>query len=86
MNKILNELFEIVINSSKYEAAQQVLSDEICKSLEPYKESMSQEEYEQLRGIAFFVSHMAMKQSFVIGFQTGATFLFDCIKKEDLHN
>lgn len=86
MNKILDELFEIAINSRKYEVVQQELTDEICKSLEPYKESMSQEEYEQLRGIVFFISHMAMKQSFEIGFQTGITLLFDCIKTDELHN
>lgn len=82
MNKILDELFEILINENNYEETQQIMTEEICKTIESYKESMSQSEYEQLRDILFYISHMAMKKSFTIGFKTAVTLLFDCINTD----
>jgi hypothetical protein len=61
VSKLLDELFDIMVNENNYEETQQLMTEEICKTLEPYKESLSQSEYEQLRDILFYISHMARR-------------------------
>lgn len=80
MSKLFEELFESLEQESRYEKADQFMTDEICRALEPYKETMSQSEYEQFRDILFYISHMAMKQSFEIGFKSAISFVLDCIR------
>lgn len=82
MSKLLDELFDIMVNENNYHETQQLMTEEICKTLEPYKESLSQSEYEQLRDILFYISHMAMKKSFTIGFKTAVTLLFNCFNAD----
>lgn len=82
MSKLFEELFERLVQESIYEKTNQLLTDEICRALEPYKETMSQLEYEQLRGIIFYISHMAMKQSFEIRFKSAVAFMIDCMSMD----
>lgn len=82
MSKLFEELFESLVQESRYEKTDQLLTDEICKALEPYKENLSRAEYEQFRDILFFISNMAMKQSFEIGFKSAVSFMIDCIRMD----
>lgn len=82
MNNLFEVLFESLVQESRYEKADQLLTDEICRALEPYKETMSQAEYEQFRDLLFYISHMAMKQSFEIGFKSAVDFMIDCMRTD----
>lgn len=82
MSKLFEELFESLVQKSRYEKADQLKTDEICRALEPYKETMSQSEYEQFRDILFYISHLAMKQSFEIGFKSAVAFMIDCMRMD----
>lgn len=82
MKNLFEELFESLAQESGYEKVEQILTDEICRALEPYKETMSQSEYEQFRDILFYISNMAMKKSFEIGFKSAVSFMIDCIRMD----
>ena len=85
MEQILESIFDkIVFEGSLYNELGMKLDEEVDRVIEPYVDSLEEEQIEKLKAMIYTVSYTAEKQGFYLGMHMLLEILYESLKPNDI--
>ncbi len=76
--KIVDRIFEMLENGKEFGQLNSMLTAECEKRMQPFRERLSPQEYEQIRDVVFSVAYLVQKPAFGIGFRIAVELILEC--------
>lgn len=76
--KIIDKIFKMLENGKEFEQLNSMITMQCEERMQPFRERLSPQEYEQIRDVVFSVAYLVQKPAFGIGFRTAVELVLEC--------